>query len=204
MQKKREGNYSLLLLAGGKSSRMGKDKAGLFLNGKTFPRHLIDKAEQLGIRQKFLSGHFMEEADVRVVEDIYKDRGPLGGLHACMKVMETPYCLVLPVDVPQIPLKVLEALLAAHEEKCMQGQRELPLLLAHGDREEPLIGIYPVKMADAVGEVIREKSCWVFRILNQWGYETCEIPLEEWQVGNINTPKEYELLLEYEKRGKIE
>ncbi len=204
MQKKRAEKYSLLLLAGGKSSRMGKDKAGLTLKGKSFPEHLLDKAQKLGIRQKFLSGHDWETQDVCVVEDIYKDRGPLGGIHACMKAMETPYCLVLPVDVPQIPLEVLETLLCVHEEQCRQKRGEYPLLLAHGDREEPLIGIYPVKMADAIEEVIRERACWVFRILNQWGYEICRAPLEEWQVGNINTPQEYARLLTYEKRGKIE
>lgn len=192
---KREEKYSLLLLAGGKSSRMGKDKASLLLDGKSFPRHLMEKAEVLGIRQKFLSGHAWEEENVRVIEDIYKERGPMGGLHACMKVMETPYCLVLPVDVPQIPLEVLETLLEKHEENCRKEKGNRPLLLVHGNREEPLIGIYPTEMAETIGEAIREKACKVFKILNQWGYETCEASLEEWQAGNINTPEEYEALL---------
>ena len=38
-----------------------------------------------------------------MIRDIYRNRGPLGGIHACMKEMDTPYCLVLPVDVPQLP-----------------------------------------------------------------------------------------------------
>ncbi len=104
--------YSLLLLAGGKSSRMGRDKAELSLDGKSFLSCQVTKAEQLAIREIFLSGHGTgklikerTESENRVhiheISDIYKDRGPLGGIHACMKSMETPYCLVLPVDVPQ-------------------------------------------------------------------------------------------------------
>lgn len=204
---KRAEKYSLLLLAGGKSSRMGRDKAGLSLEGKLFPRHLMDKAQALGIREKFLSGHVWEEGDARVIEDVYKERGPMGGLHACMKAMETPYCLVVPVDVPQLPLETLDALLRTHEENCLEGRGNLPVLLVHGDREEPLIGIYPTEMADTIGEAIREKSCKVFKVLNQWGYEKCEISMEEWQAGNINTPEEYAGLLkkvsEETKRGTL-
>lgn len=197
----RGGRYSLLLLAGGKSSRMGRDKAGLLLEGKLFPRHLMDKAEMLGIQAKYLSGHVWEEGDAWVIEDIYKERGPMGGLHACMKAMKTPYCLVLPVDVPQIPLDILETLLQTHEENCRKGRGNLPVLLVHGEREEPLIGVYPTEMADAIGEAIRENSCKVFRVLNKWGYETCEISMEEWQAGNINTPEEYAFLLEKSRQN---
>lgn len=118
----------------------------------------------------------------------------------CMSAMETPYCLVLPVDVPQIPLEVLETLLETHEEKCRVEKGDKPLLLVHGDREEPLIGIYPTEMAELIGETIKEKSCWVFRVLNQRGYETCEVFVEEWQTGNINTPEEYESLLACQKK----
>ena len=49
--------YSLLLLAGGKSSRMGEDKAGLLLDGESFLSCQIKKAEKLGIREVYVSGH---------------------------------------------------------------------------------------------------------------------------------------------------
>ena len=42
--------YSLLLLAGGKSSRMGRDKAELLLGEKSFLECILEKAEMLGIR----------------------------------------------------------------------------------------------------------------------------------------------------------
>ena len=47
----RDSEYSLLLLAGGKSSRMGRDKAELLFEGKTFQQQLLDKADQAGIHK---------------------------------------------------------------------------------------------------------------------------------------------------------
>ena len=53
--------YSLLVLAGGKSSRMGRDKAKLLLGEKSFLECILDKAEMLGIGETYLSGHGWEE-----------------------------------------------------------------------------------------------------------------------------------------------
>lgn len=233
MRKKQKINraelYSLLLLAGGKSSRMGKDKAELLLDGESFLDCQIKKAEKLGIREVYVSGHDTGECvfrnektkssiHIQVVSDIYRERGPLGGLHACMKAMDTPYCLVLPVDVPQLPVKMLEDLLLAHEDRLdavdtedfihfgyerAGGNAGKPLLAVHGERNEPLMGIYPVCMADFIGEQIQKASAPVFRILDAWGYDTCRISVEEWQIQNINTPEDYRELLTYmEKRNE--
>ena len=134
----RQNQYSLLLLAGGKSARMGQSKAALLYEGKTFLEHMLQKAQQLGITQYYISGYDSPRADVRTVWDEYKDRGPLGGLHASMKAMNTPYCLVLPVDAPTLPVDILEALLQQHEQRTDQKI----LIWEHGVRKEPLIRIF--------------------------------------------------------------
>ena len=116
--------YSLLLLAGGKSSRMGRDKAELLLGEKSFLECILEKAEMLGIRKKYLSGHGWEGKGVRTVPDRYRERGPLGGMHACFSVMDTPYALVLPVDIPQISMSVLQILLDAYVRLIHQNHPE--------------------------------------------------------------------------------
>lgn len=196
--------YSLLLLAGGKSSRMGKDKAELFFHGQTFLQAAMNKAAKLGIHKLFLSGYRGTKEGGRVIRDIYRERGPLGGIHACMKEMDTPYCLVLPVDVPQLPLWVLEKLLRQHCGRISKGKEKLPLILVHGVREEPLIGIYPTDMVSLIEEEIREHSAPVLKVLKKRGYECCAVELLPWEAENINTPEAYEELLEHdtEKRGR--
>lgn len=196
MNIERNKRYSLLLLAGGKSSRMGQNKAELLYEGKTFTENLISKARTLGIEQVYVSGFQGEREDVQVVWDIYPNRGPLGGIHACMKQIKTPFCLVLPVDVPQIPVEVLEKLLQFHEISAKQEKnKQLPVLLEHGERRENLIGIYPVEAADFIEDLIREHSASVYRMLSAWGFLCCKMEIPEWQVDNINTPEAYHNLL---------
>lgn len=190
----RQDRYSLLLLAGGKSSRMGTDKAELLYKDRTFTAFLIEKGDGLGIRKKYLSGHKSTIPGTCVVPDIYLNRGPLGGIHACMCAIDTPYCLVLPVDVPQIPIEVLEKLLR-HHENLTEQEKKFPLLLEHGERIEPLIGIYPTAMKDTVENEIKEASAPVFRVLKKWGYRCFRAELPGWQVENINTPEAYQELL---------
>ena len=187
----RSDQYSLLLLAGGKSARMGQQKAQLLYQGKTFLEHMLDKARQLGITKAYLSGCASPDPSVETVWDQYPDRGPLGGIHACMKVMDTPYCLILPVDAPTLPISVLEALLQRHEARTGENV----LIWEHGIRQEPLIAIYPAAMASTIENLIRDHSAPVFRAIDTWGYESYRIELEQEQVLNINTPELYKKLL---------
>ena len=205
------------------------EKAELLLDGDSFLSCQIKKAEKLGIHKVYVSGHaagadafrngaVKSSIHIQMVPDIYRERGPLGGLHACMKAMDTPYCLVLPVDVPQFPEETLEELLLAHENSLGAAASEnagsfgngreggnsgKPLLLVHGERTEPLMGIYPVCMADCIGEQIEKASAPVFRVLDAWGFDTFRTSAEEWKMRNINTPEDYRELLAYMEKGKV-
>ncbi|MGI6095772.1 MAG: molybdopterin-guanine dinucleotide biosynthesis protein B [Lachnospiraceae bacterium] len=188
--------YSFLLLAGGKSSRMGQDKGSLLYKGRSFVDTLLCKGEQAGLHTFFLSGHSCSREDVRIVPDEYKECGPLGGLQACMKVMKTPYCLVAPVDVPQIPVSVLKELLRVHRSMREMELQDQVLILKHEEREEPLIGIYPTNLEKKIADHLSGKKYSVFGLLREVGYQTAEIPTDAWRTDNINTPEAYRKLLE--------
>jgi len=90
------------ILAGGKSTRMGMDKAFLSLNGSTLIERtkavlgqVCEKVFILGPQRVY--GRFGE-----CCEDIYRDCGPLGGIHAALLKSNTPYSLVTAVDTPFI------------------------------------------------------------------------------------------------------
>ena len=188
---RRQSQYSLLLLAGGKSARMGTNKAELLYEGKTFLEHMLDKARSLGIEKWYVSGYASPREDVRTVWDVYPDRGPLSGLHASLAAMDTPYCLVVPVDAPKLPVEILEGLLARHEA----GQSEKVLIWEHGVRQEPLIAVYPTAMAPLIESMIRDHAAPVFRAIDSWGFESFRMEMPEEQVININTPELYKKLL---------
>jgi len=187
----RNEQYSLLLLAGGKSARMGTSKAELLYEGKTFLQHMLDKAHALGIEKCYISGYTSQQEDVQTVWDLYPDRGPLSGIHATMRTMTTPYCLVLPVDAPKLPVEILNGLLRRHEET----ESNKVLIWEHGVRQEPLIAVYPTAMAGAIEELIRDHAAPVFRAIDTWGFESFRMEMEQEQIININTPELYKKLL---------
>ena len=193
----RSESYSLLLLSGGKSRRMGTDKAALLYEGKSFLEHMLDKAGRLGIEKVYISGCASPREGVTAVPDVYPDRGPLGGIHACMKAMDTPYCLVLPVDAPTLSTTILEELLCEHERR----QNDRVLIWEHGVRPEPLIAVYPTAMAAHIEGFIRETGASVFRCIEAWGFESFRRETETDGPLNINTPALYEQLLSGERRS---
>lgn len=190
--------YSMLILAGGKSRRMGKDKAELLLEGIPFWQVLAKKGRTAGIEDIYLSrgAWGMDFADgIELVCDKYPDRGPLGGMQAAFEKIKTPYCLVVSVDVPQIPKQVLEHLLSYHQTRMQAGMTAGAMLLWHEDRVEPLIGIYPTGCASLIEEEIKERSCSVFRVLDRIAYETDVQQVKEWQVRSLNTPEAFQKML---------
>ena len=103
-----------IILAGGKSARMGIDKADLVLSGRTFLEIQTEKMKTVGVTDIMVSGWWRPLPDVRYVEDMSAGVGPLGGLQACFAAAACEDCLVLSVDVPLIPVSVLTSLLEAH------------------------------------------------------------------------------------------
>ena len=187
----RNEQYSLLLLSGGKSRRMGTDKAALLYEGKSFLEHMLDKARNLGIDKFYLSGCASPRENVTSVWDIYPERGPLGGLHASLKAMDTPYCLVLPVDAPKLPEEILEELLCEHERR---GSEKV-MIWEHGVHRDPLIAVWPTAMAAHIEEQIREGGAPVMRCIESWGCESFRRDMEKEEPLNINTPELYRQLL---------
>ena len=192
----RADKYSLLLLAGGKSKRMGANKAELLYNGKTFVETLIEKAKQLGITKIYLSGYPKEVDGAEFVPDVYLEVGPLGGIHGGLCRVETPYCMILPVDVPQVPVTFLDEMINYHENNVASGKKKgLPLVLERQEFLEPLIGIYPAGITSFIEERIQAQVLSVFRMVKSLGYTSYAGDVEEALIANINTKEDYEKLI---------
>ncbi|HWC15439.1 MAG TPA: molybdenum cofactor guanylyltransferase [Terriglobales bacterium] len=99
------------LLAGGKSSRMGADKAFIQIGGCT----LLDRGVQVlavvcsGVAVVGDVAKFANH-NVAVIEDIYRDCGPLAGIHAALSQSPAEFNLVLAVDMPLVSPELLEFL----------------------------------------------------------------------------------------------
>lgn len=183
----RKKEISMIILAGGASSRMGRDKSDLTIDGKTFLEMQIEKGEKLGISDILLSGYHGENKyKYPIIPDRFPGKGPLGGLEACFRKAKNPYCLVLGVDVPLVPAEELTALIRQSLHSDAKA-----VILSHSGHEEPLMGVYCTDLADAMLEEITERKGAVFAFLRKNGYECYESQAAAWYFSNINDSETY-------------
>ena len=93
-------NTGCLILAGGKSRRMGYRKSSLRLNGTTFLDKLIFELRdfpEILVSVDDAARH--PEIPYSMIDDRYSDCGPMSGLYSALSVCESDALLVLPCDV---------------------------------------------------------------------------------------------------------
>lgn len=187
-----ENKITAILLAGGKSQRMGTDKGLLDLNGKAFIKHICNALQPIvGSNILIVSSNKEYDAlNFTRVEDIIENKGPVGGLYTALKESKTKINLVLSIDVPLVSTELLEWLIENHDETYMVTQTK------SGDKTSPLIGIYDRSMRIVFGEHMAGNQLKLRQVIEDVKHQTLEIP-EKWhnQVQNINTQEEYQNLI---------
>ena len=128
-------SISAFILAGGTSSRMGRDKAMLSLAGQT----LLERAQQLagGVTERVRIVGPRKRYGAQAIEDVYPGQGPLAGIHAALVSSETELNLILSVDTPFLDPKFLRWLTS--EAEHTQTTVTVPYV---GGRFQPLCAVY--------------------------------------------------------------
>ena len=188
-----EFGVTAFVLAGGKSSRMGSDKAFLRLGDETLLSLALKAAGAVardvhivGDRQKFA-------AFGRVFEDVYRGQGPLGGIHAALSSSATELNLVLAVDLPFLGADSLEYMLSRARES--KATITVPLV---GERLQPLCAVYRRGFAEVAERSLREGKNKIDSLFAS--VATCVIEEDELvragfsaeMFRNLNTPEEWE------------
>ena len=183
-----EQTLSGIVLAGGKSSRMGRDKAFITVRGRTLLQRQVEKLRAAGIEDIMISGHESEKLG-RFVPDIYPDLGPLGGLHACLKSAKGEACVVISVDTPLIPTFALNLLVGAY-----QGSGCDAAVLENDDIIQPTLGVYSVSILPTVEEMIHNGDSDMIDLLKK--IKTLYVPFmgDEKLLDGCDTPEELEEL----------
>jgi molybdopterin-guanine dinucleotide biosynthesis protein A len=130
---------STVLLAGGESRRMGRDKATLLFGGRPLWQIQFDLLRTLQPEEIFVSARTdppWRPSDVQFVSDEPPSRGPLSGLSAALARISTDHLLALAIDMPLMTENYLRLICRLIEP----GRGVLPMI---GNRAEPLVAIYP-------------------------------------------------------------
>ncbi len=101
----------VFVLAGGKSTRMGTDKAFVQFEGRTLLQHALELGRSITADVRIVGAQERFARFAPVVEDIFRERGPLGGIHAALRASETELNLILAVDMPFVSLAFLQHLI---------------------------------------------------------------------------------------------
>lgn len=151
-----------VVLAGGRSSRMGSDKAGLEWHGSTLLRHVA------GILSRAVAGPVLVvrapgqplpalPAGVGVRDDPQRDQGPLQGLAAGLAAVgeQAETAFVCATDLPFLHIAFIHRVLAGFEEADPQHPVEVVLPAARGFRQ-PLAAGYRTRLAGRIQGLLTE------------------------------------------------
>jgi molybdopterin-guanine dinucleotide biosynthesis protein A len=132
-----------VLLAGGESRRMGRDKAMIEFEGQPLWKRQLEVLGAIGPEKIFVSARtkpsWLPEHAVLLLDDS-PSRGPLSGLTKALAVMRTTHLITLAVDMPFMTSGQLDVL----RELAAEGRGVVPVI---GERAEPLAAIYPAEAA---------------------------------------------------------
>ncbi|ODU25253.1 MAG: hypothetical protein ABS95_00575 [Verrucomicrobia bacterium SCN 57-15] len=146
-------SFSAVILAGGRSTRMGCDKAWLPMNGQPLIAFQLAVVRELAPVELFISGRAdtdYSSLGCPVLTDAFTDAGPLAGIAAGLDAASAPLVLVLAVDMPNMTASVLRGLLSL----SASGVGVVPRVKR---RVEPLAAFYPKAAAPLAVDLLQRQ-----------------------------------------------
>lgn len=191
-----------IVLAGGRSSRMGADKASLVLDGTTMLQRSVDRLAS-AVDALVLVGapgrplpEVATELPVRLVEDPIEGEGPLVGIAAGLEACAGAAAVVVAVDMPFVEAALVRALVGH-----LDGSHRWVVPIAEG-RPQPLCSAFTVSALPVLRAHIEAGDRAPMAVARD--LDAYRMPVEEWQIHdpggrsflNVNTPEEFAALLE--------
>ena len=184
-------NITGILLSGGKSSRMGSDKALMPFQETNFMEAVIESAKPLVTNFFMVSSKPEHDGfGLERINDIIEDAGPLSGLYSGLNHSRTEYNLVLSCDIPFIKTETLKLLF---DEDFTQFDI---VQLASKGKSMPLIAIYKKSCAPVFFELMNNGERRVRKAIENFKIKTIEVDEAlAYQLQNINTREQLNSIL---------
>jgi molybdopterin-guanine dinucleotide biosynthesis protein A len=144
-------DVAAFILAGGKSTRMGADKAFVALDGRTLLARALDLARSVTHDVRIVGEAAKFAVFAPVVEDVFPGCGPLGGIHAALRASQVELNLILAVDMPFVPPALLPFLITR-----ARNSTAMVTVARAGGGWQPLCGVYRRGFAEVADKALRE------------------------------------------------
>jgi len=152
-----------VILAGGKSTRMGFDKQFLEVNNKLLMENLICELKK-EFQDIIIVTNKPEEyknSKCRIFSDEIKEVGPLSGIHVGLKNSKSKYTYFIACDMPNINLNYIQQM----KNEIIQGKPDACVSQKEG-RIEPFNSFYSTNILDKVEELIRSNRRSMLTLIN--------------------------------------
>lgn len=142
-----------VVLAGGKSTRFGEDKALAKLDGKTLLENTVDLMRQVDLEPVVVTSAARNYSFLTcsVLRDRVPEKGPLGGVYTACESFKDTSLLILTCDMPFLTSQMLKALLDHHDRNNDATLFHVPRRL-----RQPFPGIYESRLASLSRYQIRK------------------------------------------------
>lgn len=172
-----------IVLAGGRSSRMGRDKAMLPWHGGTLLDHMRGRLREAGAARVVISGAY---PDPDAIPDVTSDAGPAAALAQLAPKLEDGVWVLVPVDMPLLDASLLGALAEARADCAIFSGHPLPMRLVLAQRSRALL-------ADLANAPAPQRS---LRAIHQaLAGDVIAIAGKDARLINCNTPADWDLLI---------
>ena len=179
-------NITGIILAGGKSSRMGTDKGFLMLKNKPFIQYSIDALQPLVSEIMIVSDNPDYDAlGLKRVDDIIKDAGPVAGICSGLEASLTKYNLILSCDIPLINSEILQKLIDNVDDTSEVIQIEI------NRKTLPLIALYKKQCKNTFNKLLQNDERRLRIAIKACKSKNIVLKKEnEMFTTNVNTQKE--------------
>ena len=180
-------NRAGYVLVGGRSSRMGRDKALLPYRGGWLVQ-AVARAVELAAGSATLVGHPRRYGDLGfpVLPDAYPGQGPLGAILTALRHSAADWNLVVACDMPGLTADFLRALLQAAERSAARALAPA----GPSGRPEPLCAVYHRGALPALEAAFANGARKASAALEEAGVAVLPFP-EVLPFQNVNTPEEW-------------
>ncbi len=181
-------NIPAVIFAGGKSSRMGKDKALL-----PFSTHTSLSAYQYHKLSKLFTSVYLSAKEHKfdfpcnVIKDRYKEYSPLVGLLSLFETLDNEALFILSVDAPLVDKYIIEKLIATYAN----APKHDAIIAQSPKGIQPLCGVYSRSILPLVRDYLLYNKHKLTDLLKE-SHTKYIIFEDELAFSNLNTPQEYQ------------
>lgn len=179
------------VLVGGRSSRLGRDKALLPWRNQTLVESIAAKVREAAANVALVGRPELDPlVDIECIPDVRPGFGPLSGIEAAIQSGRGELNLIVACDLPLLESEWLKLLIHTADIK----NAKCVLATEPAGRVHPLCGVYRADCLPVVSKALDEGQLKLMDLIAELRPEFVEVPVPIW---NVNTPEEWQKCREF-------